>query len=263
MSNLSLTAVVLTHNSQDHLIDCLDSLTWCPNVLVLDDNSTDYTLEIVRQRDLQLIKHDLNHDFASHRNFALQQVKTDWTLFIDDDERVTPKLAKEITTSLQHTDNNAFRIHRHDMFLGKLLKYGDVGQWNDIRLARTRSGKWHGRVHEVWQTSGPTGQLRNAFLHFPHPTIAEFIDQINIYTSIRAKELHAKGQGSNWLHILAYPVAKFIQTYMYKQGYKDGVHGLVYAIFMSFHSFLVRSKLHILQQQSNNTPRRRNPASRS
>lgn len=249
MPELSLTAVVLTHNNQDHVIDCLESLNWCPHILVIDDYSTDYTVDLISQRGIQVLQHRLGQNFSQHRNFALSHVETEWAIFIDSDERVTTKLAKEIQSKLIEDPNAvAYRLHRYDYFLGKHLAHGDTGNWNQVRLGKVKQGKWHSPVHETWEFSGHIGQLDNYLVHYPHPTISNFIEDINFYTTIRAKELFSQGKVSTWWHIILYPCAKFIRSYFFEKGYLDGVHGFVHAMLMTFHSFLVRSKLYVLNQ---------------
>jgi hypothetical protein len=110
-------------------------------------------------------------------------------------------------------------------------------------MARKNSGSWQGRVHECWLVEGKTETFENPLMHYPHPTVSQFLSEINFYTTLRAKELLDKGEKVSLLKIIFYPKAKFIQNYFLRLGFLDGQPGLVQAVLMSFHSFLVRAKL--------------------
>mgnify|MGYP001615031260 CR=1 FL=1 len=111
------------------------------------------------------------------------------------------------------------------------------------RLAKKDAGKWKGAVHEKWEITGKVGTLKNPIIHYPHQTVAEFLQELNLYTSLRAEELYMKNTRAYWWSIVVYPMIKFTVNYFLKRGFLDGIHGLIFAIIMSFHSFLVRGKL--------------------
>ncbi|MBI2036184.1 hypothetical protein HYT17_00910 [Candidatus Microgenomates bacterium] len=129
---------------------------------------------------------------------------------------------------------------------GRELKYGETVNVKLLRLAKKEAGKWEGKVHEKWVVKGKTGQLENPLHHFPHQRIGEFLQEINFYTDIRARELFDRNVKTYWWSIILYPKAKFIINYLVYQGFRDGLPGLVFALMMSFHSFLVRAKLWLL-----------------
>ncbi len=133
---------------------------------------------------------------------------------------------------------------------GRMLKHGEVGNIILLRLAKKGTGKWEGPVHEQWKISGKTELLKNPLDHYPHPTISEFLSEINYYTDLRAEELYKKKVKSTWLSVITYPKTKFILNFFFKRGFQDGLPGLVFAIMMSLHSFLVRSKLWLLWHRS-------------
>nr|MBI5455569.1 hypothetical protein [Candidatus Levybacteria bacterium] len=144
---------------------------------------------------------------------------------------------------------NGFYIKRLDVIWGKMLKHGETGNIKLLRLARKKAGVWYGKVHEQWQIDGKISELENSLIHYPHQTIDEFLKEINFYTSIRAKELYEAGVRGSLKDIIVYPKAKFILNYFIRLGFLDGIEGFIFAIFMSFHSFLVRGKLWLLWKQ--------------
>ncbi len=247
-----ISAVILVKNEEKNIVDCIKGLRWCGEILVVDDNSTDKTVELAKKNGARVITHSLENDFSRQRNFGLLEAKGEWVFFVDADERVSESLAFEITNRIKESPSehyDGFFIRRIDNMWGKKLLHGETGNIKLLRLVKKTSGKWEGQVHEVWKTKGVLGELKNPISHYPHQTITEFLEEINFYTDIRAKELHKKGIKAHWWSVIVYPKAKFFLNYIIKMGFLDGIPGLVFAILMSFHSFLVRGKLWQLWQK--------------
>lgn len=246
----SITAVVLTKDEVDNITRCLKSLLWCEEIILVDD-SKDKTLELARtivsDKKLRIIKQSSTSDFAALRNMALKQARHVWVLFVDADEEVTPGLAREIKEAICDEGENGYFLKRRDHFLGRWLKFGETAEVRLLKLGRKDAGKWVRRVHEKWEITNPTGELVSPLLHYPHPTVAEFIVRINRWTTLDAQEFYDQGVRSNWAKILIFPLGKFLRNYFIKLGFLDGLPGLIMAINMSFHSFLTRAKLYLLQ----------------
>lgn len=245
-----ISVIILTKNEEQNILDCLETVNWADEIIILDDYSDDRTVEIAESqklKNLKVINRKLQEDFSKQRNYALSYATSEWVLFIDADERVTPELRIEINDFIIEEKEkpliNGMYIKRKDVLWGKLLKHGETGKLKLLRLARKDSGKWAGKVHEEWLVEGETETFENHLLHYPHQTISEFLAEINFYTTIRAKELFENGEKTSLLKIIGYPNAKFVQNFLLRLGFLDGLEGLVQAILMSLHSFLVRAKL--------------------
>ena len=248
---MSVSAVVLTKNEEKNIEACLASLQWCYEIIVIDDNSVDNTMAIANKLGAKVFNHSLDYNFAKQRNFGLEKAKGEWVLFVDADERVPTSLCDEI---IQYANNpinkcNGYYIKRVDTMWKKVLKHGETGNIRLLRLAKKEAGKWHGNVHEVWEVKGETTVLQNPILHYPHQTLTEFLQEINFYTTLRAEDLFKRKVKVAWWHIIAYPKAKFVQNYIFRLGILDGNAGIVFALCMCFHSFLVRGKLWQLWQK--------------
>ncbi len=249
MFNTKITAIILAKNEKDTIGKCIDSVIFCDEIIVIDDYSTDQTLEIATAKGVKVVRRKSGGDFASQRNFAESIAAGEWILHIDADEIVSEKLKNEILTTIndETIHRDAFYIKRRDWFWGKELKYGEV--WSArysgiIRLMKKKSGVWRGVVHETYIVHQKTDKLSTYLDHYPHQSIREFLNEINIYSSIRARELIKSGGNPIILAIFTYPFFKFIYTYFLKLGFLDGAVGFVYSFIMSFHSFLVRSKVY-------------------
>ncbi len=243
-----ISAVVLSHNSSRTLKNSLESLSWCDETIVVDDNSEDESREIAKKDGALCILRSLHDDFAAQRNFGLEKAREEWILFVDSDEIVSEKLAKEIQTAIKSTVYDGYYMKRVDVLFGKKLLHGETGDAKFIRLAKKGTGVWERPVHEVWKVHGSVGQLRESLLHYPHPTIKEFLQSVIVYSRLHAKQLSRDGKTFAFWQILVYPVAKFCTNYFWKCGLLDGTAGLIVALMMSLHSFLARVQMWEWQQ---------------
>lgn len=243
MSNI--TVVILAKNAEKEIEECIKSVAFSSEIIVIDDDSIDKTALTAKKLDAAVYTRSLSNDFSAQRNFGLTKATQEWVLFIDTDERVSEQLASEILflTSQVLNDVSAYYVRRIDTMWGRKLLHGETGNIKLLRLAKKESGEWKGVVHEEWKVHGKIGELKHPLLHYPHQTVAEFLQEINFYTDLRAKELFAKKIKVNWGSIIIYPLGKFLVNYIGKQGFRDGIQGFLIAIFMSLHSFLVRGKL--------------------
>lgn len=243
-----LSAVILAKNEERCIVHALQSVTFCDEIIVLDDLSTDKTAELASQQGARVIEHELSGDFAAQRNLGLEAATNKWVLFLDADEVIPESLQKEIKTvvSQEKADIAAYRILRDDYWCGSVLRRGELhkaAHQGIIRLVRCDAGIWKGAVHEEFQTMLKVGTLEHSLKHFPHPTLTEFILDVNNYSTLRAQELYDQSYPFSLFELLIFPPVKFCYTYFLRRGFLDGAPGFVYAFLMSFHSFLVRAKL--------------------
>ena len=241
-----LAAIVLTHNEEENIKKCLDSLNYCDQIVVVDDGSTDNTVKIAEKMGATILEHVWTEDYSAQRNWTLDQVKSSWILFVDADEVISPKLAQEIKSAIKRTEFKGFFLPRIDYMWGKKLKHGDVGGVKLLRLARRGAGDWQGRVHETWNIEGSVATLKNPIYHHPHKNLADFLQRVNSYSSIKAREFYDQGRRTNILEIVLGPVTRFINLYIFKLGFLDGTPGFIHAMTMSFYAYLVAGKLWLL-----------------
>lgn len=250
-----ISAVLIVKNEEKNIVDCIDSIGFCDEIIIVDDDSIDRTSELIQaliknNKQIKYYKRSLENDFSKQREFGIEKAKNDWIFFIDADERINPELATEIIEKVTpSTKYGGFLIKRIDFMWGKELRHGEVGNIRLLRLFNRKEGRLKGKVHETWETKSEVGYFNNPIYHYPHPTISEFLSEINFYTDLRAQELYDKKVKIGFLRIVFYPMAKFIKNYLFKFGFLDGIAGLVHALLMSFHSFLVRGKLYLLWHQ--------------
>lgn len=243
-----LTVIVLAKNEEKNIVRCVNSLLFCDEILIVDDNSTDSTVRKIKSLHdpkIKVFSRDLV-SFSDQRNWAIEKAEGVWVLFIDADEIVSPKLQSEIQKNIDKGDFDAFRIKREDILWGKRMKRGELLNFRLTRLAKKNAGKWIGAVHEVWDVQGAVGVINEPILHVPHESISNFLDEVDNYSTIRSEELFSHNVSSNVFSIILYPLSKFIVNYFFKKGFLEGNRGLILALMMTLHSFLVRAKLYLL-----------------
>jgi glycosyltransferase involved in cell wall biosynthesis len=250
MKKNKLSAVLITKNEEKNIESCLASLSFCDEVVVVDDASSDRTALLAEKYGARVYKRELKGDFAAQKNFGMEKTVGDWILFVDGDERVSVDLKNNIIRAVE-TDGDifAYYIKRRDFWWERELRFGETKKVRNrglVRLVKKKAGVWYGKVHEELACRNKVGFLDGFLDHYPHPTLSEFIREINNYSSIRANELKKEGVGTNIVQIVLWPAAKFILNYFVYLGFLDGPAGFAYAFLMSFHSFLVRAKLYQL-----------------
>lgn len=243
---MNISTVILTKNNQNTLERTLKSVSFSKEILLIDDSSTDNTLNLAKKYRARIINRKLNNNFSDQRNFAINQTRENWVLFIDADEVLSKELINEIK-QIRESNFDSYYIKRRDIFWSRVLKHGELRtayRKGIIRLIKKNTGTWKGLVHERFVTKQTTGCLKGFINHYSHNSIKDFIIDINNYSTLRAKELYKNGLKTNIFQILLYPIVKFKMNYIFKLGFLDGVPGFIYSFMMSFHSFLVRAKLY-------------------
>lgn len=241
-----ISALVITCNEERNIGTCLKTLSFCDEILLIDDNSTDKTRKIAKALGATVFERSLDANFAAQRNFGLGKAQGEWVLFVDADERVSPELASEIQKKIGNTTKSGFRIKRKTFLWGRGLK-GSQDRFEPIRLAKKKAGFWKRRVHEFWDLSGNVGTLENWLLHYPHQTLREFLKEVDFYSTLHAQDLKEEGKNANVLKVIIWPGGKFLENWIWRKGFLDGTRGFAVAAMMSFHSFLAWSKLWFLR----------------
>lgn len=244
---MTISAVILAKNEEKLISQCIRSIDFCDEVIVIDDFSSDKTKFIAESLGTKVFQRKLDGDFSKQRNFGIEKANTDWIIFIDADEIISDDLKKEIRNVLINDNNlTSYRLRRRDYFWDHEMRFGETIEARTkgiVRLIRKGANRWFGNVHEKYIPDDRIGWLNGFVDHYPHQSIKEFITSVNFYSTLRAKELYKNGKRANVFQLIFYPLGKFIYTYFFKLGFLDGSAGFVYCFMMSFHSFLVRAKL--------------------
>lgn len=235
MTKTPISAVIITKNEEDKIKRCLDSINWVDEVIVVDDQSSDKTLDICREYNTKIIINKSNGNFRDQRNLGSDNAKNDWVLQLDADEIIPYDLKEKIIEALNKQDNFvAFSFKRKNFFLGHFIRYS--GEYNDtIKLFKKNKARYVGRtIHEILEVNGPIAKLNADIEHYPFKSITQFIERQNFYSSLEAREiLQEKGmlrEKEIRYNLTIKPLKLFFKLYFKKQGFKDGMYGLVWCL---------------------------------
>lgn len=238
---MRLSSIVLTKNEEKNIERCLKSLSFCDEIIVIDDFSEDKTVEVANKFKAKIFQKKLENDFSAQRNFGLSKITSDWAIFVDADEEISKDLSKEILSEIETIYFDGFYLKRKDYAFGHWLNHGETDNVKFLRLGRKDKGHWIRPVHEIWEIDGRVGDLKHPIFHYSHHSIVSSLKKINYYSEIEAS-LRQK-EKSEFLKILFYPIGKFIKNFILLLGFLDSMPGFLIAGLMSTHSFLVRVKI--------------------
>ncbi len=250
---LEISAVIITLNEERRLARALESLSGsspvADEVLVVDCGSTDRTVEIAERRGARVLSHPWE-GYARQKNFAASQAKYDWVLSLDADEALSPELAESLRRVKREGPGEAagFRMARAARYLGRWIRHsGWYPDWK-LRLYDRRRGSWVGDyVHERVEVEGPTGRLAGDLEHYTCDSLDEHLRTLDRYTTLGAQEEFELGRRTGALSTLAWmllgPPWKFIETYVFRQGFRDGFEGFVIAVMAGCYVFRKYAKL--------------------
>lgn len=226
----SLTALIVAKDEATNLDDCLATVAWADEiVVVVDQASQDATFQIAKRRTDLVVARRFD-DFAGQRNAGLELATADWILSLDADERVTPELKQEILSVLGDSAAvaDAYRIPIRSRILGRRFAFSGTQHDLPTRLFRRTRARWTGLVHETLTVQGEVGALRGAISHRTIPNMRVFLDKINHYTTLEAKAMARDGRRYRSRDLLWRPIWTFFKLYLGKQGFRDGAEGLVF-----------------------------------
>lgn len=247
---MKLTVIILTHNSSKLIQACLNSVKQADEILIVDDFSTDSTIELVKPFASKIFQHKLT-GFADQRNFGISKSTSPWVLFLDSDEKLSPKLFQEIKAAINTNSHSAYRIKRLNYFFGHKIKHG--GYWPDwqTRLFKVKDfQKFTGAVHETPHYSGSLGSLEAHLIHYSHQSLAQGLEKSLVWTKKEAEEfIKANHPPITWWRIIKVMVWEFCYRYFKKQGFRDGYVGFIESLIQAINRFFVYQQVWELQQK--------------
>lgn len=273
-----ISVLILTRNEEQDLPGCLESVSWCDDVHVLDSMSTDRTEEIARSRGANFVQRKFD-GYASQRNAALDTLpfRHEWVLSLDADERPTPELVQEMQQAVgtAAADVNGFRIRRRDFLNGTWLKHAQISPYY-IRLVRRGRARYTREVNEVMEVDGTVGELKSPLDHFPFSKgMAHWINKHNVYstmeaqviaddasrkeadwkTALGAKDFHARraAQKAIFYRMPMRPVIKWLYMMFVRGAILDGRAGIAYANLQAMYEYwIVLKTRELIQPERNN-----------
>jgi len=243
-----ISVIVITKDEEKNISDCLKSVEWADEIIVVDSESTDRTIELAKQFTEEIFIRKWE-GYVPQKKYALSLAKNEWVLSLDADERITPELKDEIF-KLSTGEFSGFKIRRKNFLLKKEIK--SCGWENDyqLRLMRKDKASFSDRlVHEKFVVDGEVGTLKNPMLHYTFSSFEEYFEKINNYTSLKAQELFIKKKRIGGWTIFSHTISAFFAFFIIRLGFKDGVYGLIISLLHSVSTMMNYIKLWELQSK--------------
>ncbi len=246
---IKLSAIVITKNAENVVADCLDSLSFCEEIIVVDNNSTDRTREIAEKMRAKVFEYNAQ-DFSDARNFGLKKATGEWILYIDADERVTPELALNIKNQISEAENPiaAFRVKRKNFYFGN-------HEWPYIEhleklFKKNKLEEWHGKIHESPRVKGKIGELDGYLYHYTHRDLTSMLSKTIEWSEIEAELRFKSGHPKmTWWRFPRVMLTAFLDSYIRQGGWKAGTVGLIESMYQSFSIFVTYAKLWEMQEK--------------
>lgn len=226
-----LSVIIITKNEAHDIRDCLASVAWADEIIVLDSGSSDETLNIAREFTSYVYTSADWQGFGIQKNRALAYATKDWVLSLDADERVDATLQRDIQQVLNHPQFDIYFIPRLSSFCGRFIHYSGWRPDYVARLFKRGSAEFsNSLVHESLAFTSSAGYLKQSLLHISYQSLNEVLDKMQRYAMLGAAELHAKNKQASLLDAICHGVWAFIRTYIIRLGFLDGAQGLMLAI---------------------------------
>lgn len=242
MSRQTISVAIIAYNEKDNIRRCLESLSWADEIVVVDNGSDDGTLDICAEFKCRVIHHEWE-GYARQKNFSLSQASCDWILSLDADEVITDAGSSEIQSTIESASFDVYSIPRLNSFLGRWMHHGGWYPDRQIRLFRKGCGEFKlVPIHESFQPykqDTKIGRLNQPMQHYTYNSVSSFMKKSETYSSLDADRMISQGKLPKSMIsalIFSMPI-KFAEVYIYKSGWKDGIHGFISATLISSRVF--------------------------
>lgn len=233
---MKLSVVIVARNEEEMIGDCIRSVVWADEVIVVDDLSCDQTVKIAKRLRARVFKGRMDA-LGKQKQFGLKKAKGDWILALDADERVSKELGQEIREALANPSFDAYNIYFHQFFLNEPLVTTLHG--GHPRLFKKGAG-WFSSdpVHEGPFVDVEMGQFENPIIHYSHRSIFQLIEKFNLFTDKEAEVLSEAGIESNWLRLILAPFYTFVRRQWKEKDFLSGMRGLVLSYIFSLYTLM-------------------------
>ena len=250
MEKISVT--IITKDEARNIRDCLESVRWADEIVVVDSGSTDETLRICQGYQARVYQEEWT-GFSRLKNSAIEKTRNDWVLSLDADERVSPELREEIPRVLEREPSlDGYFMARKNFFLGRWIKRCGWYPDYNLRLFRKGRGRFLERaVHERVEIQGRTGTLKHPLIHDTYHSLSDFFLRMDRYSTLAAQEMHAQGKKDRFRDLFFRPPFTFLQMYLLRAGFLEGYCGFLLSVLYSYYTFAKYSKLRELKERGN------------
>jgi len=245
---MGISAIIIAKNEEKKIGDCLKSVSWADETIIVDSGSVDKTIPIAKMHATKVIR-QLSGGFSERRNRGLKEARGEWIFYIDADERATRELRDEIHKLITNTNYSAYAIPRRNIILGREMKHG--GWWPDYvkRLfLKSKFKGWTGELHEEPNFEGKLGHLKASLTHVKHDNLSEMVEKTNNWSEIEARLMFEAGHPPmNISRFFTAGLREFWLRMIRHAAFLDGVPGIIYALYQVFSRLVSYTKLWEMQ----------------
>ena len=239
-----LTVIIPTFNEEHYIEDCLYSVKFADEIIVIDSFSTDETVAIANRYDCKVIQRKFDN-FSNQKNHALQFATCDWVLFVDADERIPYQLQTQIFNAIGSGKHSGYKLKFPHFFLNRFLYH----HYNYVtRLVVRTECRFEGSVHEKLIIDGSIGKLDSPVLHYTYKGLQHYISKKDSYAWLQAEQMLKKNKKVTYFHLAFKPFYRFFSSYVLRGGFRDGISGLAIAGINAYGVFSRYAKLILLQK---------------
>jgi glycosyltransferase involved in cell wall biosynthesis len=245
-----LSIAIITRNEEKNIKDCLESAEWAGEIIVVDAESDDATAKLCADFGVCFYSEPWK-GFSAQKNSAIAKATKKWVLSLDADERVTPELKRDIEEIIQSRNTkDGYFIARKNFFLGRWIRYCGWYPDYNLRLFKRGKGSFKNReVHEAVVVEGSVGYLKHPMEHYTYTSISDYLQRLDRYSTLAARELFKENKTYGMLHIIFRPVYTFLNMFVLRAGFWEGYHGFILSVLYGFYTFSKYIKLKELQRK--------------
>lgn len=246
---VAVTVVIAARNEAVNIEQCVSSVAWAREIIVVENDSTDNTVELAKAAGAIVVSHPFV-TIGGQRNAAIARASSDWVLVVDADERGSLELGEEVRSVMKRPTANAYRAPRRNFFLGTEIKHGGWEHDRPIRLFRSSLKYDSSRVHEHVEVDGAVGELKNALTHEPYASLDSYIEKLDRYSRWWAEDRFERGQRTHSFPALMRARLRFASMYFLKLGFLDGEAGVILASLAEMSVMMKYARLWEIQRRN-------------
>ena len=246
-----ISALILAKDEERNIADCIKTVLFCDEVLVIDDFSTDKTKEIAESLGARVMQRSMAGDWGGQQTFAIQNAKYEWVLFVDADERISELLAEEIKATVAGGEQNAYWIRRANKFHFNEATHGILRPDYVNRLFPAKNSYVEGYVHPEIKAPYPNKKLKHVMYHYTYDNWDQYFGKFNNYTRLAAEKYKKNGKSCSFFRdIVLRPLWAFFKIYILNLGFLDGKLGFIFSVNHYFYTMTKYVRLYYLYKSN-------------
>lgn len=240
---MKLSAAIIAFNEEDKIADCVKSVSFADETVVVDSHSTDRTREMAGRLGVRVLEKEWP-GHVEQKNFALNSASSDWVICIDADERVSQKLREEILKVMQNPQCDGFAMPRKVFYINRWINHCGWYPAHKLRLVKKSAARWGGvDPHDTLMVEGAEKRLSGDLYHLSFDSIYDHFKTIDHFTRVGAKEAYREGRRAGVIDVTLRPLFTFFKMYLLKLGFLDGAPGFIICVLSAFHTFTKYDRL--------------------